>query len=150
MVYVNRRKVLIMFKMLKSRLHVGREFPKQKYEFRFLLLRIYFQTYLSIYVYIQCQKYVQSRIGTKCRLEVLFLKHLFVVASSSPLDQLRKRKFQFNDQKNTLKSESRFSRVFQSQHFNPTDKKKEFRVIFSQTSFLPLLVLLLLQRQQLK
>jgi hypothetical protein len=29
-----------------------------------------------------------------------------------------------------LKSESRFSRVFQSQHFNPTDKKKEFRVIF--------------------
>ncbi len=130
MVYVNRRKVLIMFKMLKSRLHVGREFPKQKYEFRFLLLRIYFQTYLSIYVYIQCQKYVQSRIGTKCRLEVLFLKHLFVVASSSPLDQLRKRKFQFNDQKNTLKSESRFLRVFQSQHFNPTDKKKEFRVIF--------------------
>lgn len=29
-----------------------------------------------------------------------------------------------------MKSESRFSRVFQSQHFNPTDKKKEFRVIF--------------------
>ena len=76
MVYVNRRKVLIMFKMLKSRLHVGWEFQNRNMNLSFYcFVFIFKRTLVSTFIF-SVRNMFNQELEQKCRLEVLFLKHL--------------------------------------------------------------------------